>query len=352
MGKVISKMKKRIRDIFPKGRKEEPITNAERQKEEGEAILEEQGEEKEAIPEGQKKARDVISAGRRKVQGIWNKYRKQACCCAVMAVVAGGAAFWLYCQPRFHDLTVELGTETIDVEAFMTAFADTRNAGIVTDLSTVDIGSVGSIPLTLRSGSRDETVTLTIVDTMPPEVEFIPRLEKTPDYEPDPHDFVASCHDFSPVKVYFVGNVVVPLNYEDQSFTVVVEDACGNAVSQVCTLSIVWLKEEYALELGEQLHREDLLFNSERDVNMLHQGDVDAINGSGTGEYTVASLVDERVCRVRVADTTPPELVTRDVSVFQGEAVTVENFVESCFDASGDIQVHLTTEPDVNVLGI
>lgn len=211
---------------------------------------------------------------------------------------------------------------------------------------------MGSIPLTLRSGRKDETVTLTIVDTTAPEVEFIPYLEKTPDYQPDPYDFVASYYDLSEVTVSFVGNVVVPLNYEEQSFTVVVEDTSGNASSQVCTLSIEWLKGEYTVELGEVLVKENLLNNPERDSSRIEQGDIDVVNASGIGEYTVASLVDESVCKVRVVDTTPPELVVRDISVFVGEQVTVDSFVESCFDISGDVQLRLLTEPDVNTLGV
>ena len=271
---------------------------------------------------------------------------------AVAIVAIGCAVCWFYIQPRFHDLTVELGTENINIEAFMTDFANVNNVGIVTDLSSVDINSVGSIPLTLRSGSKNETVTLTVVDTTPPKVEFIQRLEKTPDYKPDPYDFVASCHDLSQVTIHFVGNVVVPLNYEDQSVTVVVEDAYGNAVSQECILSIVWLKKEYTLELGELLDKEDLLFNPERDNYMIKQDDIDAVNNSGIGEYMVASLVDENVCRIQVVDTTPPELILTDISVFQGEEVTVDSFIESCFDVSGDVQVRLMTQPDVDNLGI
>ena len=294
----------------------------------------------------------ILTEVKKWVTNVFLESRKWILHFAVVAVAIGCAAYWFYSQPRFHDLTVELGTENINIEAFMTEYADVKNAGIVTDLSAIDISSVGSTPLMLRSGSKNETVTLTVVDTTPPKAEFIPRLEETPDYEPDPYDFVASYNDLSQVTVHFVGNVVVPLNYEEQSFTVVVEDAYGNAVSQVCTLSIVWLKSEYTLELGELLSKEDLLFNPGRDDYMLDQNEIDSVNASGVGEYTVASLVDENVCRIQVVDTTPPELVLRDVSIYQGEEVTLDSFVESCFDASGDVQVRLTTQPDVDTLGI
>ncbi|MCM1541253.1 MAG: hypothetical protein NC121_08325 [Blautia sp.] len=274
-------------------------------------------------------------------------------CGVLAAMLSGGAAYgyWLYRQPRFHDLTVELGTETIGVEAFMTDFANARNVGIVTDLSTVDISVAGNIPLTLRSGHKEETVTLTIEDTTPPEAEFVSWLQETPDYTPDPRDFVASCHDLSDVTVYFAEDVSVPPDYEDQSFTVVAEDAYGNAVSQVCTLSIVWMRDEYTMELGETLGKEDLLYDPDRDGGKIDQGTIDVINASGAGEYTVASLVDETVCQVHVDDTTPPELVVRDLSVYKGEKVAVDDFVESCSDLSGDVELRLVTEPDVGVLG-
>ena len=311
------------------------------------------GIEDKAEPEkAEVKAESEKAAKKRSVVAAYFlESRKWAFHCAIAAGVIGCAAYWFCSQPRFHDLTVELGTETISVEAFMTEFADVQNAGIVTDISTIDISGAGSIPLTLRSGGKDETVTLTVEDTIPPEAEFISRLQKMPDYTPDPYDFVASCYDLSDVTVYFVGNVVIPLNYEDQSVTVVVEDTYGNSVSQVCTLAIVWMKSEYTLELGEVLSKEDLLFNPERDCYRIEQRDIDVINESGVGEYTVNSLVDESVCRVHVVDTVPPELVLTDVPVFQGEEVTVDSFVVSCFDFSEDVAVRLVTEPDVNTPG-
>lgn len=297
-------------------------------------------------PEGKK-----TTEKRSTVTANFIEIHKWVWCCAIVAVLMGCTAYWFYCQPRFHDLTVELGTETINVEAFMTEFADARNAGIVTDLSTVDIGMVGSIPLTLRSGYKDETITLTIEDTTPPEVEFISWMQKTPDYIPDPYDFVAGYYDLSDVSVYFLESVAVPSDYEDQSFTVVVEDAYGNAVSRQCTLSIVWMKSEYTVELGESLSKEDLLYNVDRDGHKIEQIDIDAINESGLGEYTVDSLVDENVCRIHVVDTTPPELSVKDISIYKGKKVTVDDFVESCSDISGDVEVRLMTEPDVDTLG-
>lgn len=280
----------------------------------------------------------------------WLRY----CAIAVVLILigcAGYAAHWYYSQPRFHDLTVELGTESISVEAFMTEFADARNVGIVTDLSTVDISVVGSIPLTLRSGRKDETVTLTIEDTTPPEAEFISCLQKTPDYTPDPYDFVASYFDLSDVTAYFAEDVEITQDYADQNFTVIVEDACGNAVSGSCTLSIIWLKSEYTLELGTSLQKEDILYCADLDGNRIRQHDIDVVNQSGVGDYTVTSLMKEDSCQVHIVDTIPPELLLTDISIYKGEKVTVDDFVSSCFDISGEVEVQIVTEPDVNTLG-
>ncbi len=307
--------------------------------------------EKKAEPEEKEATDQKISA----VENL-GKSHKRVWLWAVAAVFmligcAGYAVHWYYSQPRFHDLTVELGTESINVEAFMTKYANAQDAGIVTDISTIDIGVVGNIPLTLRCGHKDESVTLTIVDTTPPKAEFIFYLQKTPDYTPDPYDFVESYYDLSDVTVYFTEDVKISSDYADQSFTVVVEDACGNAVSGLCTLSIVWLKSEYTLELGESLKKEDLLYCSDLDGSRIRQHDIDVINQSGVGDYTVTGLVKEDCCQVHVVDTVPPELSVTDVSVYKGEKVTVDDFVASCSDISGEVEVRLVTEPDVDTLG-
>ncbi len=345
------------------GRQAEPEERSESGRQAGPEGRSESG--RQAEPEGQAEAagrrraggageagKAARNKGRNVVAAYFLDSRRWICHCIVAALLVGCGAYWLRCQPRFHDLTVELGTESVSVEAFMTEFADVRNAGIVTDLSTVNIGGVGSTLLTMRSGRKDETVTLTIEDTTPPQVEFVSCLRKTPDYVPDPCDFVASCYDLSEVEVRFGDPVLIPLNYEDQKVTVVVEDVYGNAVSGICTLSIVWMKSEYTMELGETLRKEDLLYNPDRDCSRIRQEEIDLINESGAGEYMVSSSVDECACRVLVVDTTPPELVLTDVSVFEGEEVTVDSFVISCFDVSGEAEIRFVTEPDVNTLGV
>lgn len=308
--------------------------------------------------ETEKKAEPVEkeAAWQEAADAYGGKRRKWAWYCAVAAVslligCAGYAVHWYDSQPRFHDLTVELGTKNIGVEAFMTEFADARNVGIVTDLSTVDISVVGNIPLTLRSGRKDETVTLTIEDTTPPEAEFISNIQKTPDYTPDPYDFVASYSDLSDVTVYFAEDVEITADYADQSVTVVVEDACGNAVSDSCSLSIIWLKEECTLELGSSLQKEDILYCADLDGSRIRQYDIDVINQSGVGDYTITGLMKEDHCLVHVIDTIPPKLSVTDVSIYKGEKVTVDDFVEACSDISGEVTIRLVTEPDVDVLG-
>lgn len=102
------------------------------------------------------------------------------------------------------------------------------------------------------------------------------------------------------------------------------------------------MKNEYTMELGTTLHREELLYAPDRDSNKIAQGDIDVVNEAGAGEYTVASLVDGNVCQVHVVDTTPPELSVTDISIFKGKKVTVDDFVESCSDIT-DINGNTTT---------
>lgn len=72
----------------------------------------------------------------------------------------GGYAIWLYQQPKFQDVTVELGTDTVHISQFLTEYANQDKVRFVTDVSVIDLNKVGDTPLTLKHGGKEETVTL------------------------------------------------------------------------------------------------------------------------------------------------------------------------------------------------
>lgn len=271
----------------------------------------------------------------------------------LLAAVIACCGIWHYQQPKFRDLTIELGTDTVSISDFMTGYARAEKAFFVSDPAAVDLNRVGRTELVLRHGSKEETVTLTIQDTTAPAADIAGEYKTMIDDLPEAKELVSNVQDMSKTEIYFLHELVVPADYRDVTVTIVVEDACGNAIRQDCVVSFVWMQEHAALELGEELTKEMLLLNPERDAVLLDQAALDQINASGIGEYAVTSVsgTNELTCTVTVQDTKGPELELNAVQRAPGNPVSLEDFVRSVSDISGVAEVRLKTGLDVNTLG-
>lgn len=280
-------------------------------------------------------------------------------CIALLVVVllAGGAfagyQYWLYQQPKFQDVTIELGTASLGIDQFTTQYASLRKCAFVSDVSTLDIGKTGVHHLTLRHGKQEQTVTLTIQDTVKPEVVFITEKTAQPGYIPAPEDFVESCTDLSDVSISFASPFTIE-DFSDRSFTVMVADTSGNVTETVCHLTFEWLKESFEFELGTTLTREDLLINPNAGIELIEQKSVDALNNVGVGSYTFKSTSGDatRFCTVTIVDTTGPVMELQTVSVYVGRSAKKEDFIVNVTDPSGVKEVRMLTKLDFNTKGI
>jgi len=267
---------------------------------------------------------------------------------SLAAAVLLGCGIGLLRQPKFHDVTVELGTEVLTVRDFLTESARPGNARFLTDAGSIDLGRVGQTQVELRYGMKRETVTLTVEDTTPPAAVIAKSCQVPANQLPEASSLVTDIQDLSEVKVYYRREPVVPLDYRDTSVTVVVEDAFGNAVEQECLFSFRWIREECTIELGEPLDQETLLYHPSRDSFMLDQVELNRIKAQGLGEYTVVSRWEDREqsCHLTVQDTTPPDLVLKGVQLRRYRKLRLKDFLVSATDASGVKEVRLLTELD------
>ncbi len=289
---------------------------------------------------------------------VWNTKKGRvlvillALCC-VAGILWGGYAYWLYQQPKFQDVTIELGATSLGIDQFTTEYAQLRKCRFASDVSAIDIGKVGSYPITLSHGGKEETVFLHIQDTTLPSVEFIRCLEKPSGYTPDAMDFVSNFSDYSEVTAYFAQEPVLTEDYGDISVQLVVEDAWGNRTEQTCVLRTLWLREELIWEFDTHITKADLLLNPEKDSQLLDQSELDAINQSGIGQYTIVSSTAAKTmeCHITVQDTLGPSLEVKDVRIYPGDHAILQNFVISCEDASGVSELILLTELDFETLG-
>lgn len=280
-------------------------------------------------------------------------------CAAVAAVILlaaagfGGYEIWHYQQTKFHDLTIELGTDTVSISDFMTEYARPKKVGFVSDVSIIDLNKVGQTELTLSHGRQQETVTLTIQDTTAPTADFTTHVVIPCNQEPKAEDLVANVEDLSKTKVFFEQEPVMPEDYADVTASVVVEDAYGNRVAEECTITWQWIWDSYTLELGQELTKEMLLIDPEKDAELLDQAELDAINASDVGEYTLNSVTKARsvTCAITVQDTQGPVLELKEVQRYVGKSADVKAYVVSAEDASGEVELRLMTEVDFSVEG-
>ena len=88
-----------------------------------------------------------------------------------------GYTAWSDSQEVFRDVTVELGTESLGIRAFMTEKAKGSRVSFVTDPAKVDLSKVQQTDLVLKHGTKNHTVTLTVQDTQAPAAEVQQQRE-------------------------------------------------------------------------------------------------------------------------------------------------------------------------------
>ena len=270
----------------------------------------------------------------------------------VLAGVIGGC-LWQYLLPRFHDVSVELGTSRVGVDHFLTIHGKQGRASFVTDMKAIDWSRVQQTPITLRHGIKQETVMLTVRDTTDPKVEFVKDHTIGLDDSFRAEDFVLSAQDLSGVTISFKEPPASSPDYNDITVTVVVTDGSGNSVEQKCNLSYSWLRPQVTLELGQILTKEQVLMDHKKDGHLVDQTQLDAIAASPVGEYTLTSTAGSqtRTCTVTVRDTTGPELTLKPVQVYQGDELNAQSLVASASDLSGEVTVQFARQPDTGTLG-
>lgn len=264
--------------------------------------------------------------------------------CAVLLLCVFGCRHFQ--TPKFQSVTVELGTERLTIEDFRTDNAVIFDISFVTDPSVIDLGNIGDTDITLRHGFQEETVVLSVRDTIPPEADVMTSCQIPVSGFPEASALVCNIQDASEVRVYYREEPRVPLDYGDLPVTVVLEDACGNRTEKVCSVSFRWMPETVEIELGEQISAELVLYNPDRDACFVDPLDLNRARSGGIGEYMVRASVSGRTqeCLLKVEDTMGPELILQDVQLRSGQRPKLSYFVKSADDPSGVAQIRCVTE--------
>lgn len=261
----------------------------------------------------------------------------------VLGLLLGGFIWWNNeFNTPFQNVTLELGDPIPEIAAFIAEGERAEDARFVTDIQPL-VGQAGTHTVTLCSRTARQSVKLTVVDTTAPEVVF---RDIFADRETalTPEQFVLEAKDLSPITVKFLEEPAGDTSAEETKVTVVVTDSCGNATQGACTVTYSWMHPTLTLELGQQVTKEMILLNPARDADLLEQSQLDAINASPVGTYTVTA--GEGVCEVTVADTTAPVLELKAVKMDSNQKLSIDQFVKKVSDASGDVKLSYEKTPD------
>ena len=274
----------------------------------------------------------------------------------IIIVLAGGSVFGYFAyqkySKKFKDVSIELGTETVELKEFVVDEKYLENAKFITDMSTIDFSKTGSYEVELCYDEVNQKVILNIVDTTAPVVEF-KNIDKYVDYELNADDFIKSKTDLSEMTASIINPPEIT-GIGTYEINIEVKDSSNNVTSNICALNVSRVVKEFNLELGEELEKKDILLNYDEDKDAIKQSQIDEINEKGVGEYELTLKIDgeEEIVKIIIEDTKAPSLELKNVTIYDDEKVSGKNaFIKSAKDASGKVTTTLKTEIDYSKLG-
>ena len=266
---------------------------------------------------------------------------------AILAIVL----FNIFSKKVKDQVQLELGTQELKIQDFLTDEKYAENAEFVTDISQIDLNKVATYEITIKLNDKEYTSILDVKDTTAPQVKF-QDVDGYTDYQINPEDFIAEKTDASNMEVS-LGNEVTINGFGEYHPLIIVKDEYGNETSQECLLNISYIKSKFILEYGNKLTKEDLLLNVAEYQDTINQQDIDTINSYDVGEYDLKSVYDgqEKITKITIQDTIAPELVLKDVTLYTEQTITDTNqFVEKAEDLAG-VTLNILTEIDYSIVG-
>lgn len=273
-------------------------------------------------------------------------------CIAIILLIATAVFAYLMFRPKFKDVQLELGTQEITIDTFLVSGMYRSNATAITDLSQIDLSKVGETDITLSYRGKEQTVKLLIQDTTPPQVTF-QDLTKSLDYKINAEDFIVEKSDLSEMRVELL-EIPEIKEYADYKVKIRVKDIYENETIGECNLTITWLIPEVTIELGDPFSIKNLVLDVEEFGDRIPQSEIDKVDTSLVGEYEIKAEFEgmEYTSKVKVQDTTPPELVLKDIDIYDDEKIDdYKEFIKSVSDASGDPKTTLKAEINYDIIG-
>lgn len=277
--------------------------------------------------------------------------RLAAAAAGALALAAGAAAlfFYSYHSRVYKRCVFEAG---VDVTAEDFLKKPGRKIAFAKDSGEVDIHVPGDYPVKLKSGIFTYDCTATIQDTIPPEAEAADVY-----YEEgqtvSPEEFAASVKDETEVAFAFETAPDYSVAGK-QNVSVSITDLGGNRTVIGAALITRATVKELTMEAGADFPAigEFLLPGGADAADASFATDPSSVPTGEVGDYEIEIACNGSSYKtlLRVRDTTPPVVKTRNVSTYKDKKIGCEAFIASAKDATG-LTYRFAAEPDVSILG-
>ncbi len=247
------------------------------------------------------------------------------------------------------EVILEIGTKEIKIQSFFKDGKSPKDSYFVTNVKKIDTSKVSNYNIKIKYNNITRNVNLYIKDTTPPKVKFR-NLEKDIDYKINAEDFIVSKSDSSKILVNIINKPKIT-KFGNYKIIIEVKDIYGNSTRKTCNLKIKLLNEKIEKELGDLLTKEEILLNSNKNGDLINQEILDKINSSPPGEYNIPIKYNNENYNVKIIikDTTPPELKLRNVTIYYGQHINKDSFIEYVYDKQEGVETNLKTDINNNI---
>ena len=263
----------------------------------------------------------------------------------ILVILIAAAAVFFRIGDKFKDVTVEAGTTEIAIDDFLAWKYYKPFSSIVK--ADPDLNKVGDYPITLSMAGKKETVTLHVVDTTAPQVEFRDIVREA-GYEVKADDFIVSVSDSTKTSAKIASTLPDTSKYGSSKVKIIVTDEKGNETSDTRKLTISWIRSEAQIEVGSEDIISQLAIDPDVEARFFTEALLGKIDVMTPGDYEIeADVSGEKVkCKVHVVDTTAPVLVLKNVTVYyeSEKQVTAEDFIDVISDNSGKVEITAVTD--------
>ncbi len=263
-----------------------------------------------------------------------------------------GLKYYLNRTVLLKEVTLEAGIDKLKISDFYKNKKYNLTAKFATNIKEIILNVVGDYEIFIIENKKTHAVKLHLVDTTKPNVVF-KDIVKDKNYKINAEDFIEKVYDLSPIK-YEIDNIPELNEYKDYYVDVKVIDKYNNTTSKKCKMTITFIKPEIVYELGDNLTKEDILFDISY-ANHISDEEINKIKNAVPGLYELNINVNNAIytAKIKVQDTKAPNLNLKEVKLYLGETIKgKEAFIDSVSDASGEVITNLKTNYDLKKEGI